>query len=215
MARLLTGLHGPFTGKLGSVIGTSWKGLHIMRVIPANHNDANTTLQQAQRAKIKLLSSFLSKCNSLIRIGFAAIDPKNTAFNNAIKHNLAEVVEGTFPNFTINIAKLKLSTGKLRNVWDPTIMSVDANTISISWTDNTNNENAFATDRLHLCVIDKETHDVHIHPTPPSRNATTCHLTLPTDWSTHDVFVIGFMAKEGVKNPKSMKDVSNSLVWEM
>lgn len=214
MGKLINGIHGPFKGKVGNVVGTFWKGISVMRVIPADRIDANTNLQQAQRAKLKLLSSFLQRCNKLVNLGFTAIDPKLSAFNNAMKHNY-QIVEGTFPEFRLNIENLKLSMGKLENLWDPTITAIDSKTIQITWNDNTDNMNAFATDQLHLCVVDKESYDIHKPSTNVTRNAGTCLLVLPNDWSGHDVYVIGFMAKEGVKGSKSMKDVSNSQVWEV
>lgn len=214
MARLINNIHGPFRGKLSNVTGTFWKGISVLRTIPENYNDANTDIQQAHRSKVKLLTSYLSQFKHLIKIGFTAADPKKSAFNNALKHNFA-AIEGTFPDYRINIEKLKLSIGKLENIWDPTIQHIEPNTISLTWADNSNNETAFATDQLHVCVISTDPPDVHINTTPVTRNATTFLITLPTSWSNRNVYVIGFMVKEKFAGSKSKKDVSDSQVWKV
>ncbi|HLN52520.1 MAG TPA: DUF6266 family protein [Lentimicrobium sp.] len=213
MGKLINGIHGPFKGRVGNVIGTFWKGMSVMKVNPANHTDANTGMQQQQRARIKLLSVFMKEFKSLYTLGFTAVDPKTTAFNNAVKYNFEEIIEGVYPDLNINLSKIRLSIGKLQHVKNPAVMKASDHAVMVSWTDNTNNDNAFANDRLHLCAINAETLEVHIHLTPPARSAGTCLLALPSTWHCNEVFVIGFMAKEEIKKTQSLKDVSNSLVW--
>lgn len=215
MGKLINGIHGPFSGKLGNVVGTFWKGISVIRVIPAQNTDPKTALQQLQRDKVKVLSSFMHECKALINIGFAALDPKKSTFNHAMRHNLTETVEGSFPDFRINVEKIRLSMGKLLNVKDPVILKPDDQTIRISWTDNSNNETAFPNDQLHLCVIDGETLKVHIPKVPVSRDACTCLITPPSDWKGDHVYVIGFMAKKATKDWKLLKGVSNSQVWRL
>jgi len=179
-----------------------------MRALPEHHNDPETNSQQSQRDKLKLISSFFSKCKPLINIGFAAVNPKKTAFNNAIKHNIAEGIEGTFPDYRINVEKLRFSTGKLSNLSDLTINAVD-NTLELSWTDNTNNEDAFSGDQLHLCVVD-EAANVHLPGTTIARNVCSCQVKLPAEWRGRKVYIFGFMTRAGVVKPRLMREVSGS-----
>lgn len=47
------GILGGFSGKVGAVIGTSWKGIQVMKGIPASVANPNTAGQQEQRGAFK------------------------------------------------------------------------------------------------------------------------------------------------------------------
>ncbi|HLO89692.1 MAG TPA: DUF6266 family protein, partial [Lentimicrobium sp.] len=68
------GFFGPYSGRVGNLIGTFWKGRCVLRIRAANYTDANTIPQQTQRLKFKIVTSFLKSQEKLIRLGFAAAD---------------------------------------------------------------------------------------------------------------------------------------------
>ncbi len=63
MGKIKQGILGGFSGKVGPVIGTSWKGKAIIKARPLSHNDRNSVAQQEQRAKFSLVSKFLACVN--------------------------------------------------------------------------------------------------------------------------------------------------------
>ncbi len=212
MGKLKSGLFGSFTGKVGNAVGSSWKGINTIHVIPANHTDANSTEQQSQRQKMQLISSFLSSIKNVIVKGFSASDRRITPLNNAVKYNIQQAVTGEYPDFHINYEKLILSRGRLLKIFNVSVSSDSPGTITFNWTNNTNNDNAFGDDTLHLCIIEEQTGKTHIPTETIYRQQETCVITLPHEWYGNTVYVTGFMVKKQVLIPKKIDEVSNSWV---
>ena len=51
MGKISQGVLGGFSGKVGNVIGASWKGIDYMRIMPANVANPRTQGQIDQRSK--------------------------------------------------------------------------------------------------------------------------------------------------------------------
>lgn len=54
------GILGPFRGKVGSVIGYSWRGKDLMRGLPKESTSEATDAQLEQRAKFRTVIKFLT-----------------------------------------------------------------------------------------------------------------------------------------------------------
>lgn len=67
MGKYTQGILGPFSGKVGAIVGSSWKGVNYIKSLPGP-NTSNTERQQVQRSRfksvVKMASSLLA---SLIR----------------------------------------------------------------------------------------------------------------------------------------------------
>lgn len=202
------GFFGPYSGRVGNLIGTFWKGRCVLRIRAANYSDANTIAQQTQRLKFKIVSSFLKAHEQLIRLGFAAADASITAFNSALKTNL-EAVTGDFPNLALDLTAVKLSTGNLPGLEAGTASSTVAETVKIDWNDNSNSTNAFVGDKLMVSVIDSSTGEVFLNGTDISRSAGTANIVLPSGWTGRNVEVHAFFVKK-VDKVSSQDHVSAS-----
>lgn len=212
MGILKSGIVGPFTGKVGPVVGSTWKGKNTLSAVPANHTDANSLDQQAQRMKMKLISSFLTLLKQMVILGFTAFDKKLTPLNNAIRCNIGDAVAGDFPDFSINYEKVILSRGKLRKIFNHEISSDSPGTLTITWTNNTNHDDAFSEDTLHLCIINAETGKPHIPMEKIYRKDEKAIISLPNEWAGKTVIIIGFMVKKEVYIPGNLNEVSGSKV---
>ena len=204
------GIYGPYSGRVGNVIGSFWKGRCIMRIRAASFTDANTIPQQTQRMKWRIVSAFVKANEKLVKLGFAAADATLTAFNSAMKHNLPEAISGTFPTLSLNFEKAKLSMGNLLGLSGYAATAATPGTVKVDWTDNSNNEDAFATDRLMLSVIDTTSGEVFLNPTQVTRADETTVITLPTGWAGRQVHVLGFFVKDGQLAITSKDQVSTS-----
>ncbi|HEY1061659.1 MAG TPA: DUF6266 family protein, partial [Daejeonella sp.] len=63
------GILGSFSGKVGTVVGSSWNGIEYMRSLPKPSSKAPTDLQMLQRAKLGMATGFLQPISALINIG--------------------------------------------------------------------------------------------------------------------------------------------------
>ena len=51
---------GDFSGKIGNVVGSTWRGKAVMRSVPSSITKAPSASQQRQRDKFKTVINFLN-----------------------------------------------------------------------------------------------------------------------------------------------------------
>ena len=69
MGKVIQGILGPFSGKVGTVVGSVINGKGYMRGLSTSHKDAKTIRQKSQRLKFKLAQQLVSPASDFIKIG--------------------------------------------------------------------------------------------------------------------------------------------------
>lgn len=113
MGTIKQGILGGFNGKVGTVVGSSWKGITYMRGQAQHVKNPRTAGQVYSRTAFKAVSAALSPIASTLRLTFAKSAGKMSAFNKAVSINLKEAVEDVEGIPTVNYEKLILSKGNL------------------------------------------------------------------------------------------------------
>ncbi|MBO9203546.1 MULTISPECIES: DUF6266 family protein [Niastella] len=113
MARLKHGINGPFAGKVGTVIGATWKGIPYMRSLPRKRTSLPSAGELATRKKWAISQHWLKPVTDFVRIGFKGYSAKSEGFVAAKSYLLKNALEGEGENLFINPAKMKLSWGDL------------------------------------------------------------------------------------------------------
>lgn len=134
MAVVKNGVNGPFSGKVGSVVGYEWRGIAVIRGLPKKKTRAPTILELTNREKMRLMQEFLKDSIHFIRLGFSldAASKKMSAFNAAMSYNKKNAIVGDYPNLAINYQKVLLSTGNLPKPKGIEILLVE-NGVSFKW----------------------------------------------------------------------------------
>lgn len=91
MGRILQGILGSFSGKVGPVVGGSWKGIAYMKsyVIPAN---PQSTAQVAHRTKFKnFIAATKLILPTVINNYWEHLDAQMSGFNSFVKRNFESV----------------------------------------------------------------------------------------------------------------------------
>jgi len=70
MGSIRKGILGGFAGKVGTVVGGSWKGVSYMRSLPRKFRNNPSLLQMEQRTKFALTVNYLKPMNALLRSGW-------------------------------------------------------------------------------------------------------------------------------------------------
>jgi len=70
MGTIKQGILGGFSGKVGNVVGASWKGIDYIRSLPSSVSNPRTPGQVTQRTKFSMVQSFLTSMIPVIRVGF-------------------------------------------------------------------------------------------------------------------------------------------------
>jgi len=150
MGTINKGILGGFSGKVGNVIGGSWKGIDYMRSKSSRRNFVPTEKQLIQQLKFALTMRFLQPMAGLLNISFRDFAIMMTGINNAFAYNIKNAVTGVYPSFVIDYSLALVSRGDLPNVLGPAVTSGAGSLLTFSWTDNSGVGSAKPTDQAIL-----------------------------------------------------------------
>lgn len=212
MATFKRGIHGGFKGRVGNVVGSTWKGLDVMKIRPASVANPNTRRQRSQRGRFGLMARFLNAQRRLVKIGFRPYAVHMTPVNAAMSYNMAAALTGEHPNYSINYNKVMLSKGDLPVMTQPVVSYVDPLTVSVSWLDNSSNGGAHATDKLHVSLYHAETNKALGFISCAMRGDKQCLLPIPFEWAGRTVEVFAFFLSEsGVGSTEEVTQLSDTV----
>lgn len=139
MAIIKQGILGGFNGKVGTVIGSTWKGRAVIRSVAQHVHNPRTEAQQAARARMSLVSRMVSAVYTFVSEGFRAQADREaiTSGNVATRLNLAQAVTGSGTNVSLDYNRVMLSQGSLLNVESPSAtVAASGHSVNVSWTNN-------------------------------------------------------------------------------
>ena len=132
MGTIKKGILGGFSGKVGTVVGASWKGIDYIRSLPASVRNPRTPGQVNQRNKFATVIKFLSKINPVIQVGFKDYTAKQTATNAAMSYNMLNAVTGDAGVYQLDFPKVMVSRGTLYNPSTADVMVSDGD-VTAAW----------------------------------------------------------------------------------
>jgi hypothetical protein len=146
------GVYGGVSGKLGNLIGASWKGINYLRIKPASVANPRTLPQLTQRAKFLVTLKFLQPLGDFLKIGFKNYAVKMSPFNSAMSFTIQNALAGDYPDFIINYQNALLSRGSLTEAANAAAASNIASQVLFTWDDNSGDGDAQAADKAMLVV---------------------------------------------------------------
>jgi hypothetical protein len=177
------GILGGFRKKVGTVIGSSWRGLDVMRGLPKISDKPATQEQLDQRFKFGLVTGLLAWVSDVIDIGYRSAAQVPTPMNVAVSDNLKLAVTGVSPNFSIDPLALRFSKGKLSLPSDYSVaMAADA-VLDYAWSKDTENRFNHLTDAVHLVVYNPEKQKFAQVLNAGTREDEEYSMQLPLDWT--------------------------------
>lgn len=154
------GILGGWSGKVGTVVGSTWRGKEVMRAKPVfSKNRKLSPAQEAQHAKFAMAGHFLRNFGSLIETSFQPVAGK-TGKNEATAIVLNEAISGVYPNFMIDYGLVLVSKGSLKKPVNPDAISHLAGKIKFTWTNDSGSGNAKPSDKAILVSYDEQYGDV-------------------------------------------------------
>jgi hypothetical protein len=178
MGTINQGILGGVSGTVGSVVGSSWKGISYLRGKATSYNDANTEAQKAIRVTFRKLVKLASSLKvTIIRPIWSKKAVKQTGSNLFISENFQnidpEVPLSECPELVFSFGELPLPEGLAvqRNVAVP-------GGITVSWTDNSGIDLAGSNDLLRLIAVCGDA-AVSITPAGIVRASETANVVLP------------------------------------
>lgn len=212
MGTIKQGILGGFSGKVGTVIGSSWKGISYMRGRAQNVKNPRTEGQMEQRSKFSLTLDFLKPITAYVRTGYKTYASKQTAFNAAMSYIVKNAVSGVFPNYALDFSRVLVSRGTLTQPLNANA-SMSAGKVSVSWTDNSGQGDAQPIDVAMPLAFNTDKGETVFSTNSATRADQLAELTFPADWTGDTVEIyIGFISADGINVANSLYLGSNIVI---
>jgi len=205
MGKIPQGILGSLSGKVGSIIGGSWKGIDYIRIKPSSVANPRTEGQVNQRNKFTITLEYIQATSDFVKIGYKSFATKKTAFNAAMSYVLNNAVGGIAPNFSIDYSLALLSRGSLSGVLNGTTDLSTPGQVIFEWDDNSAEGNANVTDKSMVLVYNPSKKESISILNGAVRTIQTQTVTIPNSYAGDTVeLFMAFVSEDG-------KTVSNSV----
>ena len=196
MGTIKQGILGGFSGRVGTVIGSSWKSVNYMRAMAISISNPKTEKQQLQRGKFLKAISFLKTITPFVRIGYKGYEWKQSAFNAAMSYVMKNAMAS---NGTVDYSKVLVTHGSLTAAMNATV-NVEGDKVSYTWQDNSGTGDAKTMDTAMLLVYNKDKREAIYDMNAATRSDTKAELTLPSNWSGNALAVYLSFCNEDSKS---------------
>jgi hypothetical protein len=204
MGTIKKGILGGFSGKVGTVVGASWKGIAYMRSLPQKVRNPRTLGQRMQRSKFALTLALLQPMTAFLRTGWKLYAHKQSPFNAAMSYAINNAVTGTYPDYDIDPSKVLVSRGALPTATN-TFVSFDDGKVEFQWEDNSGVNSAKATDKALIAILNLAKGEAVTDNAGAERQDCVQKVAVPAEWSGDNVETyLGFISEDG-------KEVANSV----
>lgn len=197
-----------FVGKVGTVVGSFWKGKPVMRAYKRQISDANSEAQQLIRTRFAAANSLAGAFHSAIVLGLkeAAKRKKWTEGDIFVNENWGCVHADTPGAATIDYTEMVIAKGHLPEAQFGAASFADPLSVEVPMTDSSDVIGADPRDKVYLFVYSPEAGagmlgDVKV------RADESIACTVPAYWNGHRVHAWGFAIGAG---PDNAGVISNS-----
>jgi hypothetical protein len=196
MGTIKQGVLGGFSGKVGVVVGGSWKGISYMRGLAQNVKNPRTPAQIGQRTKFGLAIRQLKPLTALLRTGWKQYADGMSAFNAAMSYTLANAITGSYPDYRIDPSMMLISRGSLTPA-SSAGATVAAGNITVKWSDNSGAGSAAQTDRALIAVLNPVRGEAVSTDEGAERMTGSQTIAMPPHWAGDSVHVyLGFISED-------------------
>ena len=156
MGKLQKGILGGFSGTVGTVVGSNWRGKDIIRSRPKSSGKAPTEAQLLQRLKFKLVIGFVTPLQRIQRQFFAGNSGVKSRMNKAVSYHIREAVEVLNGEPFLMYSKVLITKGDLADPQNAVVTAAAGGQLNYSWDDNSGQANAAADDVFCTVVFCEE-----------------------------------------------------------
>jgi hypothetical protein len=198
MGKFEKGVLGGFNGKVGTVVGSTWKGKSVMRSRPpAKRTSPPSAAQLAVQAKFTLMTKFLRPLTGLFTQTYKNLASGMTSFNKAFSDNIQIAITGVYPALAVDYTKVIISKGNLPNGDSPAAASAVAGQLVFTWKDNSGTEKALISDTLFVAAYSADLNRWLVVQKAATRNAATYTMDATAFSGKPVQTYIGFTSADG------------------
>ncbi|MFC5285216.1 DUF6266 family protein [Pedobacter alpinus] len=196
MAKYEFGIHGPFSGKVGTVVGCTWKGIPYMRSLPRKRTGKISEAEKNNRLKFAMAQEWLKPLTPFLRVGFKAYTERVEGFGAAKSYLLKNAIITNDSQFSIAPEKMLVSFGSLIGPEDAQVSFQEDDTLIFNWKAcAARHPNAL--DQTLLVVYCLEEKEAVYQTTGAFRKSGTDELQLPQNFRNKDLLIyMAFVAAD-------------------
>jgi hypothetical protein len=197
MGKFTNGLNGPFTGRIGNMVGSTWNGMPVLRSRPNKRSKAFSSGELQQQGRFALLTHLLKPVVPLLNETFRSEAGRVTAFNRAFSYNIKNAVAGRGQELQIDFPMLLLGRGDLPPAGALSVAPLPEGVLSFSWTDNSGRGRALGTDQAYAAAYCEAMKKWIWRKGLAPRSAGSCRLSVP-EWIGQTVHSwLGLLSADG------------------
>ena len=189
--------NGEYTGKLGTVVISPWRGIMTMRSLSKPRKKAKSAALIQQNELFKMVMQFLSEALPAIKVGFQLPrDATMTEMNAATSYHLLEAVVQDATGAYIDMAKVKFSKPmKLtQRAWKANVVAEAGRKIKFQWELNPfPNKSTQLDDKAVLVFYNDQTKKFSVINGKVDRQSMGYTYNVPDVFEGHDYFCYLFM----------------------
>jgi hypothetical protein len=212
MAKYENGIHGPFSGKVGQVVGASWKGIPYFRSLPKKRTGKISNAEAANRQRFALAHQWLKPLLPFVRLGYKGYSERVEGFLAAksyLLHHAMALHEGVWE---ILPEEMLLSYGTLSGPKNATVNYVSEQQELIFTWDNTSLEPKEQQDQTMLLAYQVSSGRIFFQTTGAFRKTGEDRLTFPLAELSEPVLV--YMAfVSGDRLSQSNSEFMGAYIW--
>ena len=198
MARLNRGPNGPPSGKFGSVIGSSWRGIYYIKGLQKESKKERSLLQIQQQKKFAFAVRFLKYAKKIVDVGYSRINPGGaTGYNMAISYIVQNCVKGTHPNFEIDYSSVVFCTKGKLSLPETITKGLDGMNLKMTWSVESSIYSS-ATDKVDLLIYQPGSGHYQIAPDGIARSDGGMELELDPWYKGDTVHVYMYLLTSSI-----------------
>lgn len=196
MATIKQGILGAFSGKVAGVVGSSWKGIPVMKSLPPSVANPKTAKQVEQRSRMKACTAFsqsvLADVIKPLNDRFAS---RMSGFNAFTSRNIANFEGGILSKpEDLKISPMGNSAQLIDAIAAEGKITKKGTTVTVSTTSIAGTGKALASDKPYFVVYNRQTKKSFGLTPLATRSDTVLQVLLPDDEFSPDDVVDVYLA---------------------
>lgn len=198
MGKLYQGIDGPFSGKVGPVVGYMWKNRSCIRSYRPHVNYPDTADQQQQRDWFVSMVRFASQATAALKLGLSmqASSARMTEGNLFVLRN-KQHFHRTDDGLVIDYDKLQIASGSATDVYFHKPRFEENENVVVDFEKNALSIRASSDDLVYVYVYATGSAQ-GLLSAPVARRSKQVRMALPHEWAGQEVHLYGFVVdREG------------------
>ncbi|WP_121966107.1 DUF6266 family protein [Myroides sp. N17-2] len=191
MAEIKQGILGPVNGKVGTVVGATWRGVNYIRAKPRKSRKKPSMKQLLQWDKMSLVSTFASKFKDFVNTNCPNVyNGKKwiTGKEQMISRLMTQGINLINGEQHIKVEEALLSIGNLAPAVIKKINRLKTGKFKVQWENGLVNALTLNTDQLTMMLYNETLDQFIAIANVGNRIDKYAHFSIPTDWDKGTVY---------------------------